>query len=213
MPKVTIVLAVVSWIAVGCGGRAPGGTGGATLPGCSDGDGDGYGVGADCRGSDCNDFVAEIHTDTECDGWCEAHSEVPGCPCSTVEPAACYLGPPETQDIGLCATGLTRCIDGMWGSCDGEVLPAEEVCDDVDNDCDGEVDDGVRSECGTCGECDRRCYGPLEECGGWADGAGPGLVETPEGYLTLDGNAFALHVMWPSSSRTGEIFRFNTQTS
>ncbi len=59
---------------------------------------------------------------------------------------------------GVCASGLAgQCGVGAWACvfggtrCLPEISPAEEVCDRVDNDCDGLVDEGVRNECGTCG--------------------------------------------------------------
>lgn len=41
------------------------------------------------------------------------------------------------------------CSDGAWGPCEGSVLPTDEMCDAVDNDCDGSVDDGLVVSCYT----------------------------------------------------------------
>jgi len=54
----------------------------------------------------------------------------------------CYSGPPETRNVGECKTGTQPCEAGLFGACAGEVLPQAELCDEKDNDCDGEVDEG-----------------------------------------------------------------------
>src|SRR5690606_2651913 len=58
-------------------------------------------------------------------------------------------------DTGECTVGTQACVGGML-ECVGSVGPMPEVCNDVDDDCDGVVDDGldVGAPCGTdVGEC------------------------------------------------------------
>ena len=56
----------------------------------------------------------------------------------------CYEGPEGTMAIGECRAGVKYCSEGIFdGPCDGQVLPTAERCDDLDNDCDGEVDEGL----------------------------------------------------------------------
>ncbi len=196
-----------------CGGRAGDGGGGGTPGGCSDEDGDGFGIGSECEGADCNDWVASIHTAEECDAWCASGEPAPGCPCDSPEPEACYTGMSETLGIGACAAGITICVEGTWSRCAGEVTPLEETCNETDDDCDGEVDEGLLSECGTCGECEEECIGPAKGCDGWGENTSSGVAETPEGWLTLDGASQTLHVLWPSSSTSGKILRVDTRTT
>ena len=55
----------------------------------------------------------------------------------------CYTGAAATRDVGACKSGKQTCI-GALGSCDGQVLPAaQENCfNDLDDDCDGKVNNG-----------------------------------------------------------------------
>lgn len=62
--------------------------------------------------------------------------------CSDGETKSCYSGPPGTENIGQCKSGTTSCSGGVWGACTGDVLPGTETCNNVDEDCNGKVDDG-----------------------------------------------------------------------
>ncbi|MEZ4466965.1 MAG: MopE-related protein, partial [bacterium] len=54
---------------------------------------------------------------------------------------ACYEGPAGSQDVGICRGGQRLCQAGAFGPCAEQVLPGQEICDLVDNDCNGAVDD------------------------------------------------------------------------
>lgn len=56
----------------------------------------------------------------------------------------CYSGPPWTAGVGICRPGIEICERGAWSvQCIGEVLPAREICNRLDDDCDREIDDGM----------------------------------------------------------------------
>ncbi len=57
----------------------------------------------------------------------------------------CFTGNAVNRGVGGCKDGTQTCSNGLWGACVGQVLPVVETCDGKDNDCNGQVDDGIRS--------------------------------------------------------------------
>ena len=57
--------------------------------------------------------------------------------CTEGENVSC--GP--LNETGICAFGNATCTGGVLGACVGAVLPEAEVCDGIDNDCSGTIDD------------------------------------------------------------------------
>ncbi|HEY8429061.1 MAG TPA: MopE-related protein, partial [Sandaracinaceae bacterium] len=54
---------------------------------------------------------------------------------------------PCGTDVGECSTGTQSCAAGAWSACTG-TGPSPEVCDGLDNDCDGVID-GMSRPCGS----------------------------------------------------------------
>ncbi|MBK9071049.1 MAG: VWA domain-containing protein [Myxococcales bacterium] len=74
--------------------------------------------------------------DNDCDGAID-----PGCECVDGDARTCG----EDTTEGVCQPGTQLCEGGVWGACEGLVVPGEETCDNLDNDCDGDVDEETPS--------------------------------------------------------------------
>jgi len=61
----------------------------------------------------------------------------------------CYTGASGTSGVGVCRAGTQTCAAGAWSACVGQVVPATETCNNLDDDCDGTIDDGVTQGCYT----------------------------------------------------------------
>jgi len=180
---------------------------------CSDEDQDGYGVGGGCLGDDCDEADPAVHDG--CGENCDADPSGTGCPCGTegaVE--ACYTGPAGSNGHGQCVPGLHECVGGAWGGCADQITPDEEICNELDDDCDGEVDEEVTNDCGTCHEdCEALSLGREGDQAWNLDEEGsPGLVLDPEGALTLRADTRLLPYIWIPNTGDATVTKLNTRT-
>ena len=82
------------------------------------------------------------------------------------------LSRPTSCGVGACSgnTGAETCAAGAWGgnTCDPLFGATTELCDNVDNDCDGAVDDGLSrpTTCGT-GACSGNTGAETCAAGAW----------------------------------------------
>jgi len=119
--------------------------------------------------------------DDDCDGVRDGMSES----CYTF-PSGCTQDPLTLQwtCVGFCKAGLRTCTatqvasvwTGVWGNCLGEVGPATEVCNGLDDDCDGTIDEDA--ECPGGSQCINGACSPP---------CGSGEFVCPKGQLCVDG--------------------------
>ncbi len=62
---------------------------------------------------------------------------------------SCYTATSGAPGVGECRSGVQICNAGVWGICSGEAPPQQEICDGKDNDCDGQIDQGLTKACYT----------------------------------------------------------------
>jgi hypothetical protein len=68
-----------------------------------------------------------------------------GCVCFPGATSPCFAGDPASIGVGVCKAGQQKCNgvaeSGTWGECEGLVGPSVEVCNEIDDDCNGVIDD------------------------------------------------------------------------
>ncbi|MBU6161612.1 MAG: hypothetical protein KGO50_10850 [Myxococcales bacterium] len=141
---------------------------------CLDQDSDQFGIGPGCLGVDCNDDEGTVNlaADELCDG------QDNDCDESIDENAVGTGDRCETGFAGDCAEGRQACVGGS-PVCTPDVAPQEELCDGVDNDCDGTIDNNVASPTVWYEDADGDSYG----------GATTAVqCEAPAGYVERGGD-------------------------
>ncbi len=146
--------------------------------------------------------------------------------------ASCLPGiPPECDDgdectVDSCDLGADRCVhvpeardedgDGV-GACEGDcddldprVRPGlAETCDSLDNNCDGRVDEGVRSPCDDCrAGCNRVT---LPDADGWNTTDSAGVDVAPDGTLRLSETRTETYFAWIANTLFGTITKLDTR--
>ncbi len=142
-----------------------------------------FGAWGACTGAEPPAGEACNGLDDNCDGVVDD-----GCDCAAGTTRPCYDGPVGTEGVGICGRGIEHCVGGVGGigtawepSCGGSTTPGLEICNGLDDDCNGAIDEG----CGCSDGTSRPCYtGP-----GGTEGVG--LCVAGAQYCTPDSSGGA----------------------
>ncbi len=184
---------------------------GVAIPECdADLDGDGFGEGC-LWGPDCDEGNPWLNV------YCPPceYGIYQGCPCSNPGTVIdCYPDEASFLGVGECQAGQQSCDGEYWSACVGFVTPEPELCDYLDNDCDGEIDEGVQNPCGDCGPtCTALGAGPEEEYGfDLNEDSSSGVSENVDGFIVLDTKSFNMQYIWIANSAENTVSKINTET-
>ena len=135
-----------------------------------------------------------------------------------------YYADTDGDFYGVDGTGLCLCRPEaghtvpVAGDCDDTLIAvhplATEVCNGRDDDCDGDTDEGVLSE---CGDCDGRCSVANVGAGGdepFTPGFGnaSGVWTDAASGLVLDPDHINLHFIWIANTDEDTVSQLNTIT-
>jgi hypothetical protein len=109
--------------------------------------------------------------DQDCDGNVDENALFQNEQCAT------------NQGVGICSIGKTNCVQGFL-QCEVQNQAQAEVCDSLDNDCDGKIDENLRNACGYCGALEAElCNAVDDDCNGQIDD----LAMCPQGSQCIAG--------------------------
>ncbi|MFT3927596.1 MAG: MopE-related protein [Myxococcales bacterium] len=148
------------------------------------------GPGGEAAASLCDGY------DNDCNGLIDD-----GCTCVVGSVQDCFDGPPGHAKVGACQHGTQVCYGGLefagWGPCERGISPQPEVCDRLDNDCNGCVDE--REDCNVFIDCpgeDDVRLPPVK----------PFAVTTLDAAMFYNGNDVASYTWSVAGSPCDELF-------
>ena len=185
-----------------------------------DQDGDGFGIAFDAKcicaaaapyttnvAGDCNDASPESHpgADEVCDGGDNNCVNGTDEGCDQDGDGYCNNSKVIIGTPPVCANGGGDCNDG-----NATVNPGKaESCNNVDDNCDGQVDEGVQAPCGGCTQlCTLPDGAPFDPTPEESDGVGV----DPDGNIVLDSSSLQFNNIWIANSGEGTVSKLNTKT-
>lgn len=142
-------------LAVGCDARS-------SLPGIDEG-GSGGAASATTSGSTSSSKSATSAGSTSSTSGNGGAGGQP--PCIDGQTAPCG------SNVGQCKQGVATCAKNAWGPCVGEIGPTMEVCNGLDDNCDGQVDEGFGLGQACDGPDTDLCLDDVMTCNGCSLGA------------------------------------------
>ena len=175
-------------------------------------------ISGDCNNASDKAYPGALETCDGLDNNCDSMVDEPG-----AAGCASYFMDNDDDGFGsndvMCLCGpLEKYTAGLGGDCN-DLNPlihpqAEETCDQVDNDCDGEVDEEVGS---TCGNCDSTCHqvdiapGEAEEFEPTPDNSS-GVSLDDDGFMTLVSEETELALLWVANSGEDTVSKVDTDS-
>ncbi|MBI2145497.1 hypothetical protein HYU18_04205 [Candidatus Woesearchaeota archaeon] len=97
----------------------------------------------DEQGVDCGGACTKPGTET-----CNGKDDNNNCQADENLNCECLDGQKQPCGTGACSGGEKQCSAGKWGTCSTDNKKSAEVCDNTDNNCNGQTDELLTKQCG-----------------------------------------------------------------
>ncbi len=173
--------------------------------------------GGNACGSTADECLAQSDRGTA-EVTCDAECQEPNlATCSGTTAGTCTnldLGT-ETCGDGVCQVTTDRCTNGEAQTCTPNLAAATaETCDGLDNNCNGQVDEGALNACGDCRPGCQVVRAPRDVGRGWRgdDVEANGLDVGPDGALRLSASHSESRFAWIANTLDGSVTKIDLST-
>jgi len=169
--------------------------------------------GDDCDDADPNNFPGNLELCDGRDNDCNGLIEVPAPEaCDSrdndcnglIDEAIAAQGTCVTGLLGVCNAGHNRCVGGTF-ACTADRGPGAEICNALDDDCDGAIDEATDSDGDGRGNCSDNCpdaYNPAQanaDSDTYGDACDCAINDATNGRAPAVGNSLRLSKSGPST--------------